>query len=285
MDTKEITITETKAVSIDNTDYKTKCLEYLSSMGNKLPQKHQTQFLELASAFKLNPFKREIYAVGYGENWNIITGYNVYIKIGERTGKLNGWNVTVEGKGEEMTATVTIHRKDWEYPFEHTVLFSEVCQKTKDGKLNSVWSKMPSFMCKKVAIAQGFRLCFSDELAGMPYTSDELPEIEVPNVRDVTPEPAKIPSKPKTEKTPAKYTKEQAMEIKNIVECLDSAGLVVFDEEEKARYRQMLIDGEFEKAKEESTKIRDQRCKTIEVEPSEVYDGNAELDKIADGLF
>jgi hypothetical protein len=31
-------------------------------------------------------------------------------------------------------------------------------------------------MIKKVAMAQGFRLCFSDELGGMPYTADELPE-------------------------------------------------------------------------------------------------------------
>jgi hypothetical protein len=31
-------------------------------------------------------------------------------------------------------------------------------------------------MTKKVAISQAFRLCFSDELGGMPYTSDELPQ-------------------------------------------------------------------------------------------------------------
>lgn len=38
-------------------------------------------------------------------------------------------------------------------------------------------------MIKKVAIAQGFRLCFSDELGGMPYTADEInSEIEMINV-------------------------------------------------------------------------------------------------------
>jgi hypothetical protein len=30
-------------------------------------------------------------------------------------------------------------------------------------------------MLKKVCIAQAFRLCFPDSLAGMPYTSEELP--------------------------------------------------------------------------------------------------------------
>lgn len=281
METKEITVSETKTISVDTTDYKEKCLEYLSSMGNKLPNKHQTQFLELASAFKLNPFKREIYAVGYGENWNIITGYEVYIKRAERTNNLDGWKVTVDGSGENMTATVTIYRKDWSHPFEHTVLFSEVCQKTKDGRLNSVWAKMPSFMCKKVAIAQGFRLCFSDELSGMPYTSDELAEPEEPKVRDVTPKAEPLP-KPKSEpkKAEKKYTPEQANEIKNIVESLDSAGLVIFGEEEKAKFRQMLMDGEFEQAKAEATKIRDERCKPIEAEFKD-----ASLDEIGNNIF
>lgn len=33
-------------------------------------------------------------------------------------------------------------------------------------------------MTKKVGISQAFRLCFSDELGGMPYTSDEMPQQE-----------------------------------------------------------------------------------------------------------
>jgi len=34
---------------------------------------------------------------------------------------------------------------------------------------------MPTFMLKKVAIAQGFRLAFPDDLGGMPYIPEELP--------------------------------------------------------------------------------------------------------------
>lgn len=37
-------------------------------------------------------------------------------------------------------------------------------------------------MIKKVAMAQGFRLCFSDELGGIPYTKEEMPEQETINV-------------------------------------------------------------------------------------------------------
>ena len=35
---------------------------------------------------------------------------------------------------------------------------------------------MPNFMLKKVAIAQGFRLAFPDELGGLPYLAEELPQ-------------------------------------------------------------------------------------------------------------
>lgn len=156
-------------------DYKATATEYLNNMGQNLPQKYATQFIELCQAFSLNPFKRECYAIPYGNKFNIITGYEVYIKRAERTGKLDGWNVELSGNPQNkdsLTATITIFRKDWKMPFKHTVLYSECSQNSP------IWQKMPSFMLKKVAIAQGFRLCFPDELGGMPYTSDELPSEE-----------------------------------------------------------------------------------------------------------
>lgn len=150
--------------------------EYLdiSGVGRNLPADKRMQFVEIAKAYGLNPFKREIYCVGYGGQTSIITGYEVYIKRAERTGKLDGWNVQIEGTGNDMKATITIYRNDWKQNFKHEVYFEEAANRTKDGELNSVWKKMPRFMLKKVAIAQGFRLCFSDELGGMPYTNDEL---------------------------------------------------------------------------------------------------------------
>lgn len=157
-----------------------KLMEFLdiAGVGRNLPAEKRRQFVEIAQAYQLNPFKREIYCVGYKENTSIITGYEVYIKRAERTGKLNGWGVEVEGDGQDLTATITIHRNDWAHPFKHQVFFEEAVQKTKDGNINAIWTKMPKFMLKKVAIAQGFRLCFSDELGGMPYTQDEIGEPE-----------------------------------------------------------------------------------------------------------
>lgn len=173
----ELQVQNAAEVAVTN-DYKKIAADYLKSMGMRLPDKYAAQFIDVAQAYGLNPIKREIYAVGYGDNWNVITGYEVYLKRAERTGKLDGWKCTVDGQGNSMRATITIYRKDWTHEFCHTVLFGECAQRKKDGNLNGMWAKMPSFMLKKVAIAQGFRLCFSDELGGMPYTGDELPEQE-----------------------------------------------------------------------------------------------------------
>lgn len=235
------TVQQNNALVIDSQAAKEKALEYLSSMGLKLPEKHKAQFIELASAFGLNPFKREIYAVGYGENFNIITGYEVYLKRAERIGKLNGWNCTVEGSEENLSATVTIFRKDWAMPFSHTVYYREVVQKTRDGKPNSVWAKMPSFMLRKVAIAQGFRLCFPDEMGGMPYTSDELPEIEKPQNTDKLADEALKPAK-KAEPKAKNYTTEQANEIKKLLDSAYEDGSKVFNDADADTFRKALMN-------------------------------------------
>ena len=62
-------------------------------------------------------------------------------------------------------------------PFVHEVFYSEYVQKTREGIVNKFWQKAQT-MTKKVAMAQGFRLCFSDELGGMPYTKEEVSDIE-----------------------------------------------------------------------------------------------------------
>lgn len=161
-----------------------KLTEYLNLFGSKdLLEKEKLQFLEIAKAYNLNPFKREIYMTAYGtgeyRQCSIITGYEVYIKRAERSGKLDGYSVVTEGNIPDMTATITIYRKDWTRPFIHTVEYSEYVQKKKDGTINKFWLEKPKTMLKKVATAQAFRLCFSNEFGGMPYTSEEMPQPDI----------------------------------------------------------------------------------------------------------
>jgi len=159
-------------------------LDYLAAFGlaSQLTQEEKLQFIEVAQAFKLNPFKREIHVAVYGEGeyrrMSIVVGYQVYLDRAERTGQLDGWRAWVEGQGEDMKALVEIHRKDWAAPFVHEVYWKECVQRKRDGQPTSFWSKMPKFQLKKVAISQGFRLAFPSELGGMPYDPSELPDGE-----------------------------------------------------------------------------------------------------------
>lgn len=148
-----------------------KAAEYLDAMGlaNGLRPAQKTQFIEICTAYQLNPFKREIYGVKYGDNFNIIVGYEVYLKRAERSGKLDGWHKETVGAIADGTlaSTITIYRKDWSRPFQHTAYFSEF-----NGQ-SPLWKKSPRFMLEKVASAQAFRLAFPDELGGIPYTQEE----------------------------------------------------------------------------------------------------------------
>jgi hypothetical protein len=176
--TKEITTTaQNQVMTIE------KIRSYLDSMNmtSNLSKSEVNQFIEIASAYGLNPFKREIYATKYGNSFSIIVGFETYLKRAERSGLLTGWSVTTKGSvnfsniaQSDITAIITIYRKDWEHPFIHEVHFSEYVQRRSDGTVNKFWKEKPMTMIKKVAMAQGFRLCFSDENGGLPYTSEEI---------------------------------------------------------------------------------------------------------------
>ncbi len=105
----------------------------------------------------------------------------MYLKRGIRTGKVRGWRVWTTGQGKGLKAHIQIHRRDWSEPFYHEVDFSEYAQYKWDSRssgyvLTTFWKNKPRTMLKKVAIAQGFRLCFpdSEEIHGLPYAEEEL---------------------------------------------------------------------------------------------------------------
>lgn len=210
----------TGTVATPVVDYTKQATEYLTSMGLKLPEKYKKTFLELCANFGLNPFKREIYAVGYGDNFNIITGYEVYLKRAERCKQLDGWHCEFEGDlvtPYSGKAVCTIYRKDWSKPFVHEVYYSEVVQTKTDKQTGvtsptAIWAKMPVFMTKKVAIAQAFRMAFPDEFSGMPYIADEMPE---PEIQEATVINTKKPTPPAQ---PAEPTKAEKVEFHELLE-------------------------------------------------------------------
>lgn len=181
--TSELAIKNDVVVSVDDVK------KYIAPNAT---DKELFMFMGIAKSFGLNPFKREIHFVKYGQNAaNIIVGYEQYIKRAERTGKLDGWRCWIEKDDIGEKAIIEIKRKDQSVPIRW-----EVYRKEFD-KQQSTWKSMPTFMLKKVAIAQGFRLAFSEDIGGMPYIPEEMPndkgggdsEKLPDNVVDVTVEP------------------------------------------------------------------------------------------------
>ncbi len=156
-------------------DYVEKAKRYLQFTGVKLPDKDYGTFLEICQAMGLNPFLREIYAVTYKDKYgnvqaSVITGYEVYIKRAMRTGLVQNWKAWTEGNKNDGTlkGCIKIKRADWTEPFYMEVYIDEY----DTGR--NLWVTKPRTMIEKVAIAQGFRRCFPEEMGGMPYTKDEM---------------------------------------------------------------------------------------------------------------
>jgi len=159
--------------------------QYLYGTGTKLNEQQKAMFLKMAQLNGLNPFKREIYAIPYGDKFNIVTGYEVYLKRAERTGVLDGWEADMGPEGDY--AYCTVYRKDRTHPIAQKVWLSEY-------KLNNrMWNEKPKAMLIKVAIATAFRRAFPDELGGLPYTSDEMPTdpIRIPQGKPTVTPPQK----------------------------------------------------------------------------------------------
>ena len=156
-------------------DYVEKAKRYLQFTGVQLQNKDYGTFIEICQAMGLNPFLREIYAVSYKDkygnlNTSIITGYEVYIKRAMRTGLVQNWKAWTEGNKNDGTlkGCIKIKRADWTEAFYMEVYFDEY----DTGR--NLWVTKPRTMIEKVAIAQGFRRCFPEEMGGMPYTKDEM---------------------------------------------------------------------------------------------------------------
>ena len=266
MSDTEVAVKQTAVQSVNETPeyFYNLAQEYAHNNYRDLTPAQFNLFVATARECCLNPVKREVYAVTYNDyksgekKMNIITGYEVYLKRAERTGKLNGWECHTDGQGQQMKAVVTIDRKDWEHPFKHEVYMSEY----NTGK--SLWSTKPITMLKKVAMAQAFRLAFPDELGGMPYTSDEL-GTEEQTERNVTPqkpqavtgketkpaEPKQVEApKPEEKKPPVEgmttankiaphCTPMQAEEMKKLFASTYPDGTPVMADDEKEMYRAM----------------------------------------------
>lgn len=205
-------------------------------LGVTLSEKEKVQFFNICKTYNLNPIKKEIYAVKYGTSpATIIVGFETYLKRAERSGLLDGYEVRTEGtvKDGDLRAIITIYRKDWSRPYIHEVYYCEYVQKTSSGAINKFWNEKPMTMIKKVAMSQGFRMCFSDENGGLPYSEEELP-IKVEDIAHVEVDARVRPS--------SKQFTAILEKLKNKENVLDKANIMfVFTPEQESEI-QIVLD-------------------------------------------
>lgn len=231
----------TQLVSFDDKSFEKTLKEYLLSTDTLLSDNEFILFLNIARSARLNPFLREIYAVKYGSNFNIITGYEVYLKRAEDSGQADGHEIEFEGdiceeevekdfwegKGDarkkvtrkakvwrgDLRCTIRVYRKDRTRPYTKTIWFNEY---TKD---NAMWFEKPRTMLEKVAITQGYRMAFPKENGGIPYTADELPDPDCTSAKIIEAKPSKADSS-KSSATNGKTTEEYRRMVVSILKNL-----------------------------------------------------------------
>lgn len=144
-------------------------------------------FAAACAAHGLSPYKREIYLVKYGNQYNTIVGIDGLRAKAARTGEFAGrddarFNLTSDGKYQTAvevkesdvypkTCTVTVYRmiRGQRCPFTKTVLFAEYCPANFTGK----WKTMGFNMIEKCAEAAALRMAFADETAGLHIPEEQ----------------------------------------------------------------------------------------------------------------
>jgi phage recombination protein Bet len=156
-------------------------------------------------ARKLDPMKKPCHIVpmnvknsktGNYEWRDVIMPGIAEIRItADRTGKYAGQDAPIFGPFVDMVfgklthtvpdwCSVTVYR--WmngeRVPFSHTEYFEEAANTTKDGSLNSMWTKRKRGQLAKCAEAGALRKAFPEESGGMITAEEEAGEV----MRDVT---------------------------------------------------------------------------------------------------
>ena len=143
-------------------------------------------FVEFCKAQGLNPYAGDIHFIKIGNFPAYHTiDISVYLRRAERHPQFRGIRsgIIVLSDGQPVRrvgefrlddevlvgAWAEVSRADRDFVFEHSVKFSAVVSRTKDGKPNKQWRENPELMCVKSARKGALKVAF-------PSVSDDLPE-------------------------------------------------------------------------------------------------------------
>jgi phage recombination protein Bet len=172
---------------------------------------------------RLNPFKKQIYAVKIQGQMVIMTAIDGFRAVAEDTGAYRGqvgpfwcgpdgqWRDVWLESTPPVAARVGILRDGFSEPIWAVARYESYVQ-LKDGQPTRFWKTMPDVMTAKCAESLGLRKTFPDQLSGL-YTAEEMGQAEntpAPVSRQLNRATGEIVDRPKSNgnhQTPAEMTK------------------------------------------------------------------------------
>ena len=205
--------------------------KYLVNGAGNVTDQEVTMFLGLCKHRRLNPFTREVYLIKYGDRSpaSVIVGKDAVIRRAAAHPKFRGFRAGViydAGDGMERTEGMLpvgakllggwseVQVDGWVYPLKIEVSLQEYLGKTRDGQTTGMWQTKPATMIRKVALVQGLREAFPEDLGGMHDESEmqehgPLPEQHVTlDAEVVEPKPEPEPVAEGQEKQIRRRTKK-----------------------------------------------------------------------------
>lgn len=124
---------------------------------NGVSESEAMMFLELSKTYELNPFKREIWCVPYGNKAQVFAGRDGFLAIAHRSGMFDGMETDFgyDNKGNLQFAECKVYNKSMSHPVSCKVFLKEY----STGK--SLWASKPHVMLQKVAESSALRRAFN----------------------------------------------------------------------------------------------------------------------------
>jgi len=154
-------------------------------MPNNSKPENVTAFLAVAKQHNLNPLTREIYAFpAKSGGISVVMSVDGWNKIMNQHPQFDGieFNHSTDEKGQVISVTATIYRKDRQRPTVVTEFLSEC------NTGSQPWKQYPSRMLRHAAMKQAIRLAFG--LSGITPEPDAQEE-EPPAAKVINPEGSK----------------------------------------------------------------------------------------------
>ena len=169
-------------------NYEQLAKQYLDTLTcEKLTEAEKLQFIMLAQAYNLNPFKRQVYAVKYSGKLTITVSYQVILSVATRNPDFGGIEVQYFSENNPIEYFDSLTPKLWAkvriYKYigtsrvlhnETRINYSEDYQTQRKNKFAQDYF---TAWCEKLAHVAIVRKTYPEETDGM-YTKDEFKEDE-----------------------------------------------------------------------------------------------------------